>query len=79
MFEREEDKAYAYLELMDDKSISIRARMEGTPGAADEGITEGLLIAICFYENVIQPQSQWKEIDTKKNEQEKLMSVVKKL
>lgn len=43
------------------------------------GITEGLLIAICFYVNVIQPQSQWKEIDTKKNEQEKLMSVVKKI
>jgi hypothetical protein len=43
------------------------------------GITEGLLLAICFYVNVIQPQSQWKEIDTKKNEQEKLMSVVKKL
>jgi len=43
------------------------------------GITEGLLLAICFYVNVIQPQSQWKEIDTKRNEQEKLMSAVKKL
>ena len=29
---REDNKAYAYLELMDDKRISIRARMEGTPG-----------------------------------------------
>ena len=42
-------------------------------------ITEGLLLAICFYVNVILPQDQWKEISTKKNEQEKLMSAVKKL
>ena len=33
-----EFKAYAYLSLMDDKRISIRARMEGTPGEVDEGI-----------------------------------------
>ncbi|MCP4237036.1 MAG: hypothetical protein GY770_26215, partial [Aestuariibacter sp.] len=26
------------------------------------GITEGILIAICFYVNVIIPQSQWKDI-----------------
>ena len=37
--EREKFKAYACLELMDDKRISIRATMEGTPGAVDEGIT----------------------------------------
>jgi|APSaa5957512535_1039671.scaffolds.fasta_scaffold30329_4 hypothetical protein len=37
--EYEEYKAYAYLSLMDDKKISIRARMESTPGVADEGIT----------------------------------------
>ena len=34
----DEYKAYAYLALMDDKRISIRARMEGTPGEADEGV-----------------------------------------
>ena len=33
-----EFKAYAYLELMDDKRISIRARAEGTPGEVDEGV-----------------------------------------
>jgi tetratricopeptide (TPR) repeat protein len=42
-------------------------------------ITEGLLFAICFYVNVIQPQSQWKDINTKQNEQDKLLSVMKKL
>ena len=33
-----EFKAYAYLSLMDDKRISIMARMEGTPGEVDEGV-----------------------------------------
>ncbi len=42
-------------------------------------ITEGLLFAICFYMNVIQPQSQWKDISDKQNEQEKLLRVVKQL
>lgn len=42
-------------------------------------ITEGLLLAICFYINVIQPQSQWKEISDKQNEQDKLLRVMKKL
>ncbi|MBC8550561.1 MAG: hypothetical protein H8D23_13020 [Candidatus Brocadiales bacterium] len=42
-------------------------------------ITEGLLFAICFYVNVIQPQSQWKDINAKKNEQDKLLTVMKKL
>ncbi len=42
-------------------------------------ITEGLLFAICFYINVIQPQSQWKEVSTKKNEQDKLLKVIEKL
>ncbi len=42
-------------------------------------ITEGLLFAICFYINVIQPQSQWKDISAKQSEQEKLDRIVKKL
>ena len=42
-------------------------------------ITEGLLFAICFYINVIQPQSQWKDITTKQNEKDKIEEVVKKL
>lgn len=42
-------------------------------------ITEGLLFAMCFYINVIQPQSQWKEINAKQNEQDKLLRVVEKL
>ncbi len=42
-------------------------------------ITEGLLFAICFYINVIQPQSQLKEINAKKNEQDNLLSVMEKL
>ena len=42
-------------------------------------ITEGLLFAICFYISVIQPQSQWKEINAKKNEQDKLLKTMEKL
>ncbi len=42
-------------------------------------ITEGLLLAICFYINVIAPQSQWRDIQDKQNEQEMLMRVMKKL
>jgi tetratricopeptide (TPR) repeat protein len=42
-------------------------------------ITEGLLFAICFYINVILPQSQWKDIQDKQNEQDKLLRVMKKL
>ena len=42
-------------------------------------ITEGLLFAICFYINVIQPQSQWKDITAKQNEKDKIEEVVKKL
>jgi tetratricopeptide (TPR) repeat protein len=42
-------------------------------------ITEGLLLAVCFYINVILPQSQWEEIDTKQNEQEKLLRIMRKL
>ncbi len=42
-------------------------------------ITEGLLFVICFYMNVIQPQSQWKDISDKQNEQDKLLRVMKKL
>ena len=43
------------------------------------GITEGLLLAICFYINVIMPQSQWKDIYAKKEEQERLVQAMKKL
>lgn len=42
-------------------------------------ITEGLLIGICFYINVIQPQSQWKEITAKQNVQDKLLRMIEKL
>ncbi|MCP4254453.1 MAG: hypothetical protein GY775_13810 [Candidatus Scalindua sp.] len=42
-------------------------------------ISEGLLIAICFYINVIQPQSQWKDISEKQNEKDKIERVLKKL
>ena len=42
-------------------------------------VTEVLLFAICFYINVIQPQSQWKDISTKQNEKDKIEDVVKKL
>ncbi len=42
-------------------------------------ITEGLLFAICFYMNVIQPQSQWKDVSDKQNEQDKLLRVMKRL
>ncbi len=42
-------------------------------------ITEGLLFVICLYINVLLPQSQWKEVDDKQNEQEKLLRVVKRL
>ena len=42
-------------------------------------VTEVLLFAICFYINVIQPQSQWKDISTKQNEKDKIEAVVKKL
>ncbi|MBZ0108406.1 MAG: hypothetical protein K8F52_07030 [Candidatus Scalindua rubra] len=42
-------------------------------------VTEGLLFGICFYINVIQPQSQLKEINAKKNKQEKLLSIMGKL
>ena len=42
-------------------------------------ITECLLFAICFYINVIQPQSQWKDISAKQNEKDKIERVVKKL
>ncbi len=42
-------------------------------------ITEGLLLAVCFYINVILPQSQWEEIDTKQNEQETLLRIMRKL
>ncbi|WP_096895820.1 tetratricopeptide repeat protein [Candidatus Scalindua japonica] len=42
-------------------------------------ITEGLLFAICFYVNIIQPQSQWKEVGDKQSEQEKLLRVMKKI
>ncbi len=43
------------------------------------GITEGLLIALCFYINVIIPQSQWKDIYTEQEEREKLARAVKTL
>ncbi len=42
-------------------------------------ITEVLLFAICFYVNVIIPQSQLKEIFAEQEEKEKLALVVKKL
>jgi len=42
-------------------------------------ITEGLLIAICFYINVIMPQLQWKDIYAEKEEQEKLAQAMKRL
>ncbi len=42
-------------------------------------ITEGLLFAICFYINVIQPQSQWKDISAKQDEKDKIENVVRKL
>ncbi len=42
-------------------------------------IAEGLLFAICFYINVIQPQSQWSDISTKQSEKDKIEEVVKKL
>ncbi len=43
------------------------------------GITECLLFAICFYINVIMPQSQWRDIYAKQEEQEKLAQAVKEL
>ncbi len=43
------------------------------------GVTEGLLFAICFYINVLIPQSQLKDILVEQEEQEKLAQVIKKL
>ncbi len=43
------------------------------------GITEGILLSICFYINVIIPQSQWNDIYDKKEEQEKLAQAMKRL
>ncbi len=42
-------------------------------------ITEGLLFAVCFYINVIIPQSQWQDIYAKQVEQEKLVQVMNNL
>ena len=42
-------------------------------------ITECLLLAICFYVNVIMPQSQWAEVSSKQNKQEKISRVIRKL
>ena len=42
-------------------------------------ITEALLLAICVYINVIQPQSQWKDISAKESEKDKIERIVKKL
>lgn len=43
------------------------------------GVTECLLIAICFYINVLIPQSLWKDIYARKEEQEKLAQAMKRL
>ena len=42
-------------------------------------ITEGLLLAICFYINVMVPQSQWKDVQDKHDEKEKLLRVMRSL
>lgn len=43
------------------------------------GITEGILLVICFYVNVIQPQGQWKEVHAKQSEKDKLERVLKRI
>jgi len=42
-------------------------------------ITEGILFFICLYVSVILPQSKWKEINTKQNEKDKLLLVLRKI
>ncbi len=42
-------------------------------------ITEALLVTICIYVNVIQPQFQWKDINAKQKEQDKLLSIIREL
>ncbi len=52
-------KAYAYLSLMDDKRIYIQARMEGTPGAVDEGIVGDMF-------HIVEVGEEWWEIPYEK-------------
>ena len=57
--EREKFKAYACLELMDDKRIYIRARMEGTLGEVDEGIIGDM-------HHIVEEGDEWFGITYKK-------------
>ena len=42
-------------------------------------ITEGILIAACFYRNVLQPQTIQNEINARQKDQKELLSLMKKL